>query len=185
MILKSPSFIFAVLIVIIITAAVFIAKKKLIPNKFNASYLSQTKALLHQIVEWTSNSNQDNDPIIGLIHANYAVSTIYSLRALMKDEEINEVGNTMSIDIVDLQAHAIDIQNQRVETMKLAIKKQNVTQQQTFARSIPNERNTTGTLEQPLPSKFSGPPVQQTTEAQQKILFEFDPSKPSSLSEDD
>jgi hypothetical protein len=185
MIFKSPSFIFAVLIVIIITAVVFIAKKKLIPNKFNSSYLSQIKALLHQIVEWTSNSSQDNDPVIGLIHANYAVSTIYSLRALMKDDEINEVGNIMSINIVDLQAHAIDIQNQRVEAIKSKTNEQVATQQKAFARSIPNEREPIqrGPVQQQQPPL--GPSVQQTTEEQKKTLFEFDPSKRSSLSEDD
>ena len=46
------------------------------------------KTLLKQSARWTMVSNQDKNPIIALLHANYGASYLSALRDIATDQEI-------------------------------------------------------------------------------------------------
>lgn len=55
--------------------------------------------LLKQTARWTLASEQDKNPLIAVLHANYAAGYLYALRDIMSDKDIENVTNVSVMKI--------------------------------------------------------------------------------------
>ncbi|MDD4931435.1 MAG: hypothetical protein PHG66_04820 [Candidatus Colwellbacteria bacterium] len=66
------------------------------------------KQLVRQTARWSVASDQDESPLISLLHANYGVAYASIMRDIATDEEIKSIAG---IDIIDFQRKISDIQD--------------------------------------------------------------------------
>ena len=66
------------------------------------------KQLVRQTARWSVASEQDESPLISLLHANYGVAYASIMRDVATDDEIKSIAG---IDIIDFQQKISDIQD--------------------------------------------------------------------------
>ncbi len=66
------------------------------------------KILTRQTSRWSVASEQDNNALISLLHANYGVAYLFALKDIFTDKEIEDV---MDIDIMKFTDKIIEIQD--------------------------------------------------------------------------
>ena len=61
---------------------------------YNKRFEKQLKSILEQASRWHVTSKQDSNPLISLIHADYAVANANLLRSLAPEEDIQKLTGT-------------------------------------------------------------------------------------------
>lgn len=80
-------YLFLLLLVIILLFSYLLLKND--SEKFN----SAVKILITQASRWAIASNQDQNPFIANLHANYGVGYVSALRQVASDQEIKKIAN--------------------------------------------------------------------------------------------
>jgi len=89
-------------------------------KKMDCQKTDTIKTLLRQSAKWTMASNQDKNPIIALLHANYGAGYLSALRDIATDQEIETATGT---DILKFRGEIIREQGAITEhVMKLCPK---------------------------------------------------------------
>lgn len=96
------------IIIIIFILFIFIC---LFNKTNNESQLKRNiiKTLLRQCARWSVAAQQDNNELIGLLHANYGAGYLWALRDIFSDKEIEEIGE---IDIIRFRDEIVKIQDE-------------------------------------------------------------------------
>lgn len=55
--------------------------------------------LLKQTARWTLAAEQDKNPLIAVLHANYAAGYLYALRDIMSDKDVENVTNVSMMKV--------------------------------------------------------------------------------------
>ena len=66
------------------------------------------KVLVRQTARWAAAAQQDDSPIVALLHANYGAGYLWALRDIASDIEIKE---STGVDILDFQKKIVDVQD--------------------------------------------------------------------------
>jgi len=64
--------------------------------------------LIRQTARWSTAASQDDNPVIAVLHANYAAGYLWALKDIATDEEINNASN---IEMQKFQKNIVDIQD--------------------------------------------------------------------------
>ena len=65
------------------------------------SYKVRTiRTLLRQSARWALASQQDNSPLIALLHANYGAGYLWALNDIATSQEIERIGNVRYLDFI-------------------------------------------------------------------------------------
>jgi hypothetical protein len=67
------------------------------------------RALFHQMARWTTAAEQDKNPVIANLHANYGVGYMLALKDIARDDEIERILGVG--DLGGVFAHVTDVQN--------------------------------------------------------------------------
>lgn len=103
--------VFYTICVILITKLVF--QKKLNKNEqfYNKKYVDKKKLikiLIRQCARWAVASQQDNSPLVMLLHANYASGYLWAIKDIATDKEIEEV---IKMDVLKFVKKIVKIQD--------------------------------------------------------------------------
>ena len=74
----------------------------------NTDKKSYIETLIRQASRWSVAAQQDESPIIALLHANYGAAYLWALKDIATDQEINE--NT-GLDVIKFKQKIIDVQD--------------------------------------------------------------------------
>ena len=66
------------------------------------------KTLVRQSSRWSTAANQDNNPLIAVLHANYGAGYLWALKDVFTDKEIEEV---MDFNVLKFRDEIIKIQD--------------------------------------------------------------------------
>jgi hypothetical protein len=69
------------------------------------------QTLLRQASRWTVAAEQDSNPLIAVLHANYGAAYIYALRQIASDMEVLQV---TGYDPREVEAHILGVQDRAV-----------------------------------------------------------------------
>lgn len=79
-------------------------------NKFNNS----VNKLVRQTARWAIAAEQDNNPLIAVLHSNYSAGYLWALKDIATSEEIKNITN---INIKTLENKVINIQDKVTKNM--------------------------------------------------------------------
>jgi len=82
-----------IILIILIIIIIFILYKSLFKNVKNVKNVKNNnhiKILLRQISRWSVAAEQDESPMIAVLHANYAVGYLQALTDIATEKEINK-----------------------------------------------------------------------------------------------
>ena len=89
--------------------------KKKLPHKKSKNnrlksddFNEKIKTLVRQSARWTIASEQDENPYIAMLHANYGAGYIFALRSIATDAQIKEATN---LDVVKLEREVVKVQD--------------------------------------------------------------------------
>ena len=85
-----------------------VSEEKVSEEKVNKVKASIIKTLVRQSARWTAAADQDESPIIRLLHANYGAAYLWALRDIATNQEIEEVTN---LNVLDLQKLVLETQD--------------------------------------------------------------------------
>ena len=71
------------------------------------------ETLLRQAARWAIASNQDENPMIAVLHANYAAGYLWALRDIATDNEIESIG----IDLLRFRDEITSVQDRATKKM--------------------------------------------------------------------
>jgi len=74
-----------------------------INETINNKQYENINALIRQVYRWHIASTQDNNPVIALLHSNYAVGYLGALRSISTDNEIKKITN-LDINLLEKEA---------------------------------------------------------------------------------
>ena len=72
------------------------------------------KTLLRQCSRWAVAAEQDESPLISLLHANYAAGYLWALKDIATEEEIKSVS---SVDIQEFEKKITDVQDKSTKAV--------------------------------------------------------------------
>jgi hypothetical protein len=73
------------------------------------------KVLVRQAARWSTAADQDESPMVAVLHANYGAGYLWALKDIARDEEIEEVAN------IDIKKFILEVtQAQDRATKKMA-----------------------------------------------------------------
>lgn len=81
--------------------------KKKLPQKSD-DFNEKIKILVRQSARWTIASEQDENPYIAMLHANYGAGYIFALRSIATDAQIKEA---TGLDVVKLEQEITKVQD--------------------------------------------------------------------------
>lgn len=81
--------------------------KKKLPHKSD-DFNEKIKTLVRQSARWTIASEQDENPYIAMLHANYGAGYIFALRNIATDAQIK---NATNLDVVKLEREIARVQD--------------------------------------------------------------------------
>jgi len=84
-------------------------------NQYNKS--AEINILIRQAARWSAAAQQDDSPIIALLHANYGAGFLWALKDIASDQEIY---NSSGIDILKFKKTIIDIQDEATKRVSNA-----------------------------------------------------------------
>lgn len=82
-------------------------KKKSVHHKSD-DFNEKIKTLVRQSARWTIASEQDKNPYIAMLHANYGAGYIFALRSIATDAQIKEATN---LDVMKLEQEITKVQD--------------------------------------------------------------------------
>ena len=103
-----------IIFTIIILIVIYLLNKKNNKNKnSNKTKISKRdkqniKTLIRQCSRWSAAAEQDESPIINLLHANYGVGFLWALKDIYTGQEIEEASN---INILEFEKKIVNIQD--------------------------------------------------------------------------
>ena len=71
-------------------------------------FSEKIKTLVRQSARWTIASEQDENPYIAMLHANYGAGYIFALRSIATDAQIK---NATNLDVVKLEREILKVQD--------------------------------------------------------------------------
>lgn len=84
------------------------------PNQYAKPFLKKVKMLVEQATRWNSLAQQDTNPIIQLIHCNYALSYAQVARNLVDNKDIESI---TGLDIGELCYYMEDCQAYAIQNI--------------------------------------------------------------------
>lgn len=78
------------------------------PNLEDKFKVKSVKTLLRQSARYTAAAEQDKNPLIALLHANYGAAYLFALRDIANDNDIKTI---MNVDIHKFAKKVTDIQD--------------------------------------------------------------------------
>lgn len=64
--------------------------------------------LVRQAARWATASQQDQSPLVALLHANYAAGYLWALKDIASEKEINRIAG---IDLRQFEEHIVNVQD--------------------------------------------------------------------------
>lgn len=64
--------------------------------------------LLKKSAKWATTAQQDDSPILSVLHSNYAVGYLFALKDIAKSDEILK---TSGVDIIQFEEHILNLQD--------------------------------------------------------------------------
>ena len=64
--------------------------------------------LVRQTARWATAAQQDQSPLIALLHANYATGYLWALKDIASEKEINRIAG---IDLKQFEEHIVNVQD--------------------------------------------------------------------------
>ena len=94
-------------------------------EKSKSNLKSQSKkddiiALVRQTARWSVAAQQDDTPLIALLHANYGAGYLWALKDIATDQEIE---NAAGVNVLELKKRVTDIQDQATRKVATACPK--------------------------------------------------------------
>jgi hypothetical protein len=112
---QSKITLFVVLSVFIIAMlSKWTASDSSIETKYSKRFMKQMNRVVQQASKWHTTSKQDSDPLMHLIHSNYALAYAQTARALAPDTAIEKV---TGIRLAELLYHLEDDQNNALQAL--------------------------------------------------------------------
>jgi len=96
------------IIILIVLLLVLLPKKNNKKNKYNTNKVQDIKTLIRQASRWSIAAQQDESPLIALLHANYGAGYLWALKDIASDREIYEA---TGINVLKFKKKIIDIQD--------------------------------------------------------------------------
>lgn len=96
---KQPSFFYAGLVVGAVVLIGLLSKWSETDKHYSKPFIRKLKYLIEQSTRWNAMAQQDTNPILQLIHCNYALSYAQIARSVSSDRDIE---NITGIDINEL-----------------------------------------------------------------------------------
>ena len=96
---KQPSFFYTVMVLGIVVGIGLLSKWSESDNHYSKPFLRKLKYLIEQSTRWNAMAQQDTNPILQLIHCNYALAYAQVARSVTSDKDIE---NITGIDIHEL-----------------------------------------------------------------------------------
>lgn len=84
-------------------------------NKFNKNDVIKT--LVRQAARWSLAAEQDENPMIAVLHANYGAGYLWALRDIATDDEIKDAANIDILKFRDKITNVQDESNKRIISM--------------------------------------------------------------------
>lgn len=120
---KQPGFIFACLVCLIIVALSLLSKWSESSSSASKPVLRRIKSVVAQCVRWNSMAQQDTNPLMQLVHCNYALANAQAARLLFSDRDIEQVTGLDIHELVnyldECQAYAIKNIGQNCPNIKI------------------------------------------------------------------
>jgi hypothetical protein len=82
---------YAMIVVLIVLVIALLAKWMGGSRRYSAEFLRQIKHLLNDASRMQAMSEQDSNPSVALMHANYALAYANAVRLLLPDDEIRRI----------------------------------------------------------------------------------------------
>ena len=79
-----------------------------ISNDSKKLHNTMIKKLVRQTARWSTAASQDDNPVIAVLHANYAAGYLWALKDIASDNEIEKASN---IKMMKFQKNIIDTQD--------------------------------------------------------------------------
>jgi len=81
---------------------------------FNIRKKNHIEILIRQSARWAMAAEQDKNPIIALLHANYAAAYLWALLDISTTSKIESISN---IDIMKFKNHIVEIQDKATKNL--------------------------------------------------------------------
>lgn len=120
---------YALIVVLIVLVIALLAKWMGGSRRYSSEFLRQVKHLINDASRMQSMSEQDSNPAVALMHANYALAYANAIRLLLPDDEIRRVSGIHMGEFV-----VVLTQNQQECFQRLG--QQYVTQQYQVAQPV-------------------------------------------------
>ena len=88
---KQPAFFYAVVVVVVLAILAFLSKWSESNSSFPRPLMKKIKSIIAHCVRWNSLAQQDTNPLMQLIHCNYALANAQMARSMFSDQEIEQV----------------------------------------------------------------------------------------------
>tara|TARA_B100001123_G_scaffold446946_1_gene602951 strand:- start:2030 stop:2416 length:387 start_codon:yes stop_codon:yes gene_type:complete len=96
----------------LIIASVFIIVRT--PQYQKNDKVNNIQTLIRQAARWSAAAQQDDSPIIALLHANYGAGYLWALKDIANDKEIYDA---TGLDVLKFKKKIIDIQDNATKTV--------------------------------------------------------------------
>jgi len=120
---RQPALVYTVLVLGVVVAVGFLSKWSDTGHHYSKPFVRKLKYLIEQSTRWNAMAQQDTNPILQMIHCNYALAYAQVARSVTSDRDIE---NVAGIDINELiyylgecEAYAIKNLGQQCPTIKV------------------------------------------------------------------
>ena len=78
---------------------------------------TEIQVLVRQAARWSAASQQDESPLVALLHANYGAGYLWALKDIATDQEIHE---STGIDVLEFKQSITDVQDEATKQVSKA-----------------------------------------------------------------
>lgn len=104
-----------IIIIIVIILLLFFSVHYCTSSNSKKNFKEQTiKTLVRQASRWSTAADQDENPMIAVLHANYGAGYLWALKDIANDEDISEV---TGIDVLKFRDGIIAAQDKATQKM--------------------------------------------------------------------
>lgn len=96
---KQKAFYYSVVVVMIVLGVALLSKWSETDRHYTKPFVRKLKNLIEQATRWNAMAQQDTNPILQLVHCNYALAYAQIARSVSSDKDIE---NITGIDINEL-----------------------------------------------------------------------------------
>lgn len=111
---SSKAIMFSAIVVGVVILLATLSKWSQNPRQYPRIFIKKIKSMVEQANRWNAMSRQDTQPLIQLIHCNYALCYVQIARSLANDIDIQSITGT---DIGELHDYLEQCQNTAIQNI--------------------------------------------------------------------